>query len=263
MGTFKALTRVPAFDEIVFESRNKEYGAYVLRKNYTRHVSFSVIVAVALAVLSIMIPYLKMKSNGQSDSRTERQIESIVMTSIDQDVEQLRAPETPPPPVDVVQQAKYIPPVIVDSVKPEDSFLLLTADEAEETVKNEDVTDIPVEVRPEIQEEEAEPEPFVKVEEDPSFPGGQTALLKFVYDHVVYPDIAVENNIQGKVIVKFCVTASGGVSQISILKGVDPEIDKEVTRVVSMLPPFKPGKQGGKPVPVWYILPVSFKLSQI
>ncbi|HLN54746.1 MAG TPA: energy transducer TonB [Bacteroidales bacterium] len=263
MGTFKELTSVPAFDEIVFESRNKEYGAYVLRKNYSRHVSFALIVAVTLAFLSIIIPYMKMKSKGAGEGRTERQIASIVMTNIDQDVEQLRLPETPPPPADVVQQAKYVPPVIVDSVKPEDAFLLLTADEAEEAVKNEDVIDIPVEVKPEIQEEETEPEPFVKVEEDPSFPGGETELLKFVYDHVQYPEVARENNIQGKVIVKFCVTSTGGVNQISILKSVDPEIDKEVTRVISILPPFKPGKQGGKPVPVWYILPVSFKLNPI
>src|SRR5512133_926758 len=111
MGTFKGSNKVPAFDEIVFESRNKEYGAYVLRKNYSRHVSFSVIVAVVLAVLSIMVPYMKMKAKGTGEDRTERQIANIVMTNIDQDVEQIRPPETPPPPVDVVQQAKYIPPV--------------------------------------------------------------------------------------------------------------------------------------------------------
>ncbi|MGD0755621.1 MAG: energy transducer TonB, partial [Bacteroidales bacterium] len=69
-----------------------------------------------------------------------------------------------------------------------------------------------------------------------------------------------ENNIQGKVIVRFCVTAKGGVNQVSVLKGVDPELDKEAMRVVTTLPPFKPGKQGGKPVPVWYMVPIAFTL---
>ncbi len=79
-------------------------------------------------------------------------------------------------------------------------------------------------------------------------------------EHTQYPEIAKENNIQGKVIVRFCVTPKGGVSQVSVLKGVDPELDKEAMRVVTTLPPFKPGKQGGKPVPVWFMVPIAFTL---
>ncbi len=71
---------------------------------------------------------------------------------------------------------------------------------------------------------------------------------------------AKANKITGKVIVRFCVAATGDVNQISVLKGVDPELDKEAMRVVSTLPQFKPGKQGGKPVPVWYMVPVNFAL---
>jgi periplasmic protein TonB len=66
--------------------------------------------------------------------------------------------------------------------------------------------------------------------------------------------------MQGVVIVKFCVTAKGGVSMISVLKGVDPELDKEAIRVVGTLPAFNPGKQGGKAVPVWYSVPIRFRL---
>jgi protein TonB len=101
---------------------------------------------------------------------------------------------------------------------------------------------------------------FVVVEEMPMFPGGDTELLKYISEHTNYPEVAKENNIQGKVIIRFCVTSKGGVSQVSVLKGVDPELDAEAIRVVNTLPAFKPGKQGGKPVPVWYMVPITFTL---
>jgi protein TonB len=126
-------------------------------------------------------------------------------------------------------------------------------------VQNEEVVEV-VEVKEEIQEVEAEPEPFVVVEEMPMFPGGDAELLKYIAANTIYPEVAKENNIQGRVIVRFCVTAKGGVSQVSILKGVDPELDAEAIRVVNTLPEFKPGKQGGKPVPVWYMVPITFTL---
>jgi protein TonB len=94
----------------------------------------------------------------------------------------------------------------------------------------------------------------------PMFPGGETALLQYIAEHTQYPEVAKENNVQGKVIVRFCVTSKGGVDKVSILKGVDPELDKEAIRVVQTLPAFKPGKQGGKPVPVWYMVPINFTL---
>lgn len=106
-----------------------------------------------------------------------------------------------------------------------------------------------------------EPEVFVVVEEMPMFPGGDSALLAYLALNTKYPETAKANNIQGRVIIRFCVTETGGVDLISVLKGVDPEIDKEAIRVVSTLPTFKPGKQGGKDVPVWYMVPISFGLS--
>ena len=133
------------------------------------------------------------------------------------------------------------------------------ADQAQTEVRNEEVIEIQA-VKEEVQEEVAEAEPFYVVEEMPMFPGGPIELQKYLAEHTQYPDVAKENNIQGKVIVKFCVTPKGGVAQVSILKGVDPELDKEALRVVNTLPAFKPGKQGGKPVPVWFIVPIVFQL---
>jgi TonB family protein len=102
--------------------------------------------------------------------------------------------------------------------------------------------------------------PFVVVEEMPMFPGGDVSLLKFLGENTNYPQAAKEANLQGRVIVRFCVTAKGGVSQATILKGVSPELDEEALRVVSTLPAFEPGKQGGRPVPVWYMVPITFTL---
>lgn len=106
-----------------------------------------------------------------------------------------------------------------------------------------------------------EEEPFVVVEEMPMFPGGDPALLKYIAENTRYPQAAKEQNLQGKVIIRFCITAEGGVTKISVLKGVASELDAEAVRVVNSLPAFRPGKQGGKPVPVWYMVPIAFKLN--
>jgi TonB family protein len=107
---------------------------------------------------------------------------------------------------------------------------------------------------------ESEIKPFAVVEEMPVFPGGDYALLKYIGEKTIYPETAKAQNVQGKVIIRFCVTAEGGVSQISVLKGVSPDLDAEAMRVVKTLPVFNPGKQGGKPVPVWYMVPITFTL---
>jgi TonB family protein len=103
-------------------------------------------------------------------------------------------------------------------------------------------------------------EPYVVVEEMPMFPGGDAALLEFISANTKYPETAKEKNIQGKVIIRFCVKSDGGVSMASVLKGVSPELDAEAMRVVNSLPAFKPGTQGGKAVPVWYMVPIDFNL---
>jgi len=102
--------------------------------------------------------------------------------------------------------------------------------------------------------------PFVVVEEMPMFPGGDSTLIAYINQNTKYPESAKINKIQGKVIVRFCVSATGSVDRISVLKGVNPELDAEAARVVGSLPQFKPGRQGGRPVPVWYMVPVNFSL---
>jgi protein TonB len=109
--------------------------------------------------------------------------------------------------------------------------------------------------------EEAPAEIFVVVEEMPVFPGGDEALMKFINDNVQFPRSASEKGISGRVIIRFAVMAKGNVDQVSVLKGIDPELNEEAIRVVKMLPGWTPGRQGGKPVNVWYSVPISFVLN--
>ena len=94
----------------------------------------------------------------------------------------------------------------------------------------------------------------------PEFPGGDSTLLKYIADSTHYPKDAKTQAIQGKVIVRFMIKANGSVSEVSVLKGVSPSLDEESIRVVKTLPKFTPGKLNGKTVPVWYMIPISFKL---
>ncbi|MDP4224665.1 MAG: TonB family protein, partial [Bacteroidota bacterium] len=102
--------------------------------------------------------------------------------------------------------------------------------------------------------------PFVVVEEMPLYPGGEGELLRFIQNNLKYPEEAKAQKIEGKVIIRFVVNTEGKTEGISVIKGVHPLLDAEAIRIVSILPAFKPGMQGGKPVPVWYMVPVNFIL---
>ncbi|MFN8209818.1 MAG: M56 family metallopeptidase [Bacteroidales bacterium] len=101
---------------------------------------------------------------------------------------------------------------------------------------------------------------FVVVEEMPVYPGGDKALMEFINSNIQYPKEAKEKNIQGRVICRFCVRYDGTVDRVAVLKSVDPSIDAEAIRVLKLMNNWTPGKQGGKPVSVWYSVPVTFEL---
>ena len=101
---------------------------------------------------------------------------------------------------------------------------------------------------------------FEFLEEMPEFPGGETEMMKFLSKNVVYPTIASENGIQGRVMVGFVVERDGSVSDVKVLRGVDPSLDKEAIRVVKSMPKWKPGMQTGKPVRCRFTIPVNFRL---
>jgi TonB family protein len=103
--------------------------------------------------------------------------------------------------------------------------------------------------------------PFVVVEQMPMYPGGDGELLKFLKNNTKYPEPAKANKIQGRVIIRFIVSPEGKAEGVSVLKGVDPQLDAEAIRVTSMVNGFKPGLQGGKAVGVWYMVPINFSLA--
>lgn len=100
------------------------------------------------------------------------------------------------------------------------------------------------------------------VEQMPAFPGGDAALMKYIDSHLQYPPTAMENGIQGRVIVQFVVTKTGKIGDVKVVRGVDEALDAEAVRLTKSFPDFIPGKKNGRPVNVWYTLPITFKLTE-
>lgn len=104
---------------------------------------------------------------------------------------------------------------------------------------------------------------FTSVEQMPQFPGGDAGLLRWVSLNIIYPETAMKNDVQGRVVVQFVVTKTGSVGGVKVVRSVDPELDREAVRVVKTLPNFIPGKMNGQSVNVWYTLPINFKLQGV
>ena len=160
-------------------------------------------------------------------------------------------PPPPPPPPKVVEVLH----IVDDNSIIEDEPIIEASDADNETFIN--AVPIITSVR---EEEEEQPDIFTIVEDPAMFPGGDRALYQFISKNVRYPVIAQENGIQGKVFVKFVVSETGDVSNAEILRGVDPSLNQEALRVINNLPRFKPGKQRGKPVKVFYNAVINFTL---
>ena len=165
--------------------------------------------------------------------------------------------ETPPPP----PEAPQVPvlsdqiDIVEDDIKVEDNFMSLE-DDANLGVE---IMDYVEEVKEEVVEEEAIP--FQLVEEKPSFNGGDAnEFSKWVNSKLVYPEIAKENGVQGRVTRQFTVEKDGSVTNVKVLRGVDSSLDKEAVRVVQSSPKWKPGKQRDRAVKVTYTFPVIFQL---
>ena len=167
--------------------------------------------------------------------------------------------ETPPPP----EAAPKIPilsdqiDVVDDNIKIDDNMFQNLEDDANSGVEIMDY----IESAPEEETIEEEAIPFQLVEEKPSFNGGDAnEFSKWVNSRLVYPEIAKENGVQGRVTLQFTVNADGSVSNVKVLRGVDSSLDKEAVRVVSSSPKWKPGKQRDRAVKVTYTFPVIFQL---
>ena len=205
-------------------------------------------------IISLLIVYIALEWTSKEtntavlEDNTEILIEEeIISTNM----------ETPPPP----PAAPKIPvlsdqiDIVDDEIELEDDMFMNLEDDSSLGVEIMDY----VEVQEEVVEEEAIP--FQLVEEKPSFQGGDAnQFSKWVNSRLVYPEIAKENGVQGRVTLQFTVEKDGSVTKVRVLRGVDPSLDKEAVRVVSMSPKWKPGKQRDRAVPVTYTFPVIFQL---
>ena len=195
-----------------------------------------------------------------SYSTKEKNVSSLVDINQDIEVEEMVpiTQETPPPP----PEAPKIPllsdqiDIVDDDIKVDDDMFMNLEDNANLGVE---ITDYVEQVEEEQVEEEAIP--FQLVEEKPKFQGGDANdFSKWVNSKLVYPEIAKENGVQGRVVLQFTVNADGSVSGVKVLRGVDASLDKEAVRVVSSSPKWTPGKQRDRAVKVTYTFPVIFQL---
>jgi len=246
--------RVESMDEIVFAHRNKEYGAYEIRKRYKKNVTKSLVIAFVILLITAGTPFIMALQNQGRNNLVDETIQANLM-DVKAPEDEPPPPPPPPPPAEMEKQVKFTAPVVVDSV--DEKVEIATTEQQITTTVNEEVTEV-VETNEVIQEEEVVN--FYVIEEKPEFPGGEEAMLKFISGEVKYPEIAKENGITGKVFVSFCINRDGKVVDVQILRGVDPYLDKEALRVVSAMPAWTPGKQRGKTVKVSFQIPINFKL---
>jgi protein TonB len=246
--------KVPQFDEIIFENRNKTYGAYDLRKRYKSALSLSILGTTALSAILITT----LSFTPKESIKTLRPEDYIIKMTKQADPLIVPPPVLNPPSALIKSISNLQPKVVTDSSEVT-SFMPIT-DVINATIKDRKVTDSIVYSEPVTAEIPVESTIFYVVEESPEYPGGNVALLNFINENLRYPAEAVNNNIEGRVILKFVVNTDGSVDRIEILRGIDPLLDNEAIRVVKALPKFKPGKQRGVPVPVWFTLPFVFKI---
>lgn len=263
--------------DLVFQGRNKVYGAYQLRRGTSKRNIVSMIFVAAVAAVA----YLGLAAYNSYQEAQKAKFEAEMEASLlDAKKEAKVEKKTETPKVEQVQKVEkvkssiaFTPPVIKkdSEVKPEEE--MKTQDELKETkttigafdVKGNDeaggtvlkaVEDIAAPEPP--KQEEEQNKIFEVVEQQPQFPGG--SVNGWLADHIKYPVVAAENGIQGRVVVQFVVERDGSVSQVRVVRGVDPSLDKEAQRVISSMPKWIPGKQNGQSVRSRFTVPVTFRL---
>ena len=261
--------------DIVFESKNKAYGAYEMRQSSSKRHLVALMIIVVFAVLIAVLPALVATVEGVIKKPTSGPLEGTIEVINDplaeemEKLEQLRQ-EPPPPPLKPTMQ--FIAPVMANAEDIDDENVLkdqetLQKSEIQISVFDEIGVDTEEAVdRADLERDrllaEADDKIYVGVEEQPQFPGGERELLKYVRDNLRYPTISQENNIQGTVVVRFVVNKKGEVSGVEILqnRGADAACEKEAIRVVQSMPKWIAGKQNGVPVNVYFTLPIVYRL---
>ena len=254
----------PDFIDLLFEKRNKEYGAYQLRKKYNAVVIGGLIIASLLFSLAVILPFVIRPSEDKVLTGGSRYVQ-VQMENLDTPIEEIVIPPAPPPPeaVKIQEIVKYVPPVVVDSILT-DEKLMATADDFLNQ-PTEEVSDFIGDGNGDnlmagdgLGESD---EPFVMVEIMPLFKGGDiNKFREWVQKRTNYPQAAIDNRIQGRVMLTFIVEPDGSVSNVTVLKSVDPIIDIEAVKSIEASPKWSPGLQRGKPVRVRYSMWLNFAI---
>ena len=268
------------WSDLMFENRNKEYGAYVLRRQTTARNIKSIITV--LILFALVMVYMVAK-NAYDDYQAKHQAQTQVteLTALQEQKKEAKVERKEVVKQEKIEQVvekvkssiKFTAPVIKkdDEVRPEDEMKsqdeimnskvavgfanVIGNDENGEVLKAKEAL-----VTEPVKTKEEENKVFDVVEQMPSFPGGMAALMAYLQKSIKYPPVAEENGIQGRVVCTFVVERDGSVTDVKVAKSVDPSLDKEAVRVVSAMPRWIPGKQNGQSVRVKYTLPVTFRL---
>jgi protein TonB len=274
--------------DLVFEGKNKDFGAYDLRttsvKRHNKAVLYTLIGAILVVAAAISIAKVNEYLAERRLAEEAQQDEVLIDMSENEEPEEeqqerLEQPKPEVLPEEVLNTVKVTELRIVEDEKVKAEDEIKTQDELKETQtafgqkdndKGTEDRNVTRTLRDEIVVEKKEPEKkvekeevFRSVEQMPTFPGGDAALMKYLSSHIQYPQNAADNNVQGKVIVQFVVTKTGKVGDVKVVRSVDKDLDREAVRVCKSLPNFVPGRQNGQPVSVWYTLPVTFKLQGV
>ncbi|MBA3705472.1 MAG: energy transducer TonB [Bacteroidetes bacterium] len=255
----------PVRNDMVFEDRNKAYGAYDLRKNHNRTVAIALIITGASFLFAVSLPAIIDWINN----KMEEVDVPVDITPIDlmapPPLDETEPPPPPPPPPPVMETVKFTPPVVTDEEVVEDPPPVQTEETpqistvTQEGDGNEDIV-IPDAGNGVV--ESVNEAPLTIVEQMPDFPGGINEMMKFIQKNVQYPQVEKEAGISGTCYVTFVVEKNGSITDVKVLRGVSggPGCDKEAQRVVKSMPSWKPGKQNGREVRVQFNLPIKFTL---
>ena len=262
------------YNELIFQSRLRDYGAFDLRQNYQRTLTWALGSGIGLFVVGLLLPILYAQFRSDAD-HTHQQ--TMVETTL------IKLPETPAkPPIRLpptqqmpsVKTIRSVPPVVVPEADVVEDVLPPTVNEMKDAVSGPTTTDgdgdisviaPPERSAPTVAEKAIEVTPktddvFIRVEQQPEYPGGTAALRQFLVNNLTYPRAASSAGVSGRVYVSFVVNTDGSLADVQVLKGIGFGCDEEAVRVIHKMPKWRPGKQSGRAVRVKFNLPISFSL---
>lgn len=257
------------FTRQVFENRNQKFGAFFLRKSYSKNLFRGFLIGLLITLVIIYIPVISSHILPKEDQKKTQVVEVILedIPSIVEKPEALTPPPPPPPKIEKpkISKVKFLPPVVkpddeieVEELPPTDSQL----EESNPGDQNQegDKDAIEIEPVPEQAIVEEKEEIYVYVPKMPEFKGGQKKFISYLSNNLEYPAEAEKNQIEGKVYVEFYVDKDGSIKDIKILKSLGYGCDEAAIRVIKNSPKWNPGMKDGKPVAVKQRIPINFYL---